>query len=267
MEGIAYLDANWTASELLPSGYTVFDANAHYTLYVYEDHEGNTLDSYFTIEGSNGIVSETTTKVYITKADKTKYDKYGTYYKDDVYSGFDFANTTVAFAVVWLPALVEDTVVVDFGLDVVIDVTKNDLIDDNQISGIGKDQPTGPVINSGVYDASKLSSSSITLNDGNKVTIEGNKIRFQQGDMIFTAPSVFYYESKITYYQNGAKQAGYLYTGVTVIPENKLSEATAALAVLGYSTGEIGAALKGIDMDSLTLEQIIKEALKKMMKG
>lgn len=56
-------------------------------------------------------------------------------------------------------------------------------------------------------------------------------------------------------------------TGVTVIPENKLSEATAALAVLGYSQGEIGAALKGIDMDSLTLEQVIKAALKKMMKG
>ena len=56
-------------------------------------------------------------------------------------------------------------------------------------------------------------------------------------------------------------------TGVTVIPENKLSEATAALAVLGYSSGEIGGALKGVDMDSLTLEQIIKEALKKMMKG
>ena len=56
-------------------------------------------------------------------------------------------------------------------------------------------------------------------------------------------------------------------TGVTVIPENKLSEASAALAVLGYSQGEIGAALKGIDMDNLTLEQIIKEALKKMMKG
>ena len=55
-------------------------------------------------------------------------------------------------------------------------------------------------------------------------------------------------------------------TGVTVIPENKLSEATAALAVLGYSQGEIGAALKGIDLESLTLEQIIKQALKKMMK-
>ena len=54
--------------------------------------------------------------------------------------------------------------------------------------------------------------------------------------------------------------------GVTVIPENKLSEATAALAVLGYSSSEIGLALKGIDLDSLSLEQIIKQALKKMVK-
>jgi len=55
-------------------------------------------------------------------------------------------------------------------------------------------------------------------------------------------------------------------TGVTVIPENKLSEATAALAVLGYSNSEIGLALKGIDLESLSLEQIIKQALKKMVK-
>lgn len=55
-------------------------------------------------------------------------------------------------------------------------------------------------------------------------------------------------------------------TGVTLIPENKLSEANAALAVLGYSGSEIAMALKGIDMENLTLEQIIKQALKKMMK-
>ena len=55
-------------------------------------------------------------------------------------------------------------------------------------------------------------------------------------------------------------------TGVTIIPENKGSEAAAALAVLGYSQAEINAALKGIDMSELTLEQIIKQALKKMMK-
>ena len=56
-------------------------------------------------------------------------------------------------------------------------------------------------------------------------------------------------------------------SGITVIPENKLSEASAALAVLGYTQGEINLALKGVDLDSLTLEQVIKEALKKMMKG
>ena len=55
-------------------------------------------------------------------------------------------------------------------------------------------------------------------------------------------------------------------SGITVIPENKLSEASAALAVLGYSQGEINLALKGLELDGLTLEQIIKAALKKMMK-
>lgn len=55
-------------------------------------------------------------------------------------------------------------------------------------------------------------------------------------------------------------------TGVTVIPENKLSEATAALAVLGYSTAEAASAIKGLDLEVLTLEEIIKQALKKMMK-
>lgn len=53
---------------------------------------------------------------------------------------------------------------------------------------------------------------------------------------------------------------------VTVIPENKRSEAAAALAVLGYSTTEVAAALKGIDLESLPLEEIVKQALKKMIK-
>jgi Holliday junction DNA helicase RuvA len=54
--------------------------------------------------------------------------------------------------------------------------------------------------------------------------------------------------------------------GGTLISEDKLSEAGAALAVLGYTQGEINTALKGIDTTALTLEQIIKEALKRMMK-
>lgn len=53
---------------------------------------------------------------------------------------------------------------------------------------------------------------------------------------------------------------------VTLIPENKVSEAGAALAVLGYSPAEVNAALKGIPTDDLPLEEIIKQALKKMVK-
>lgn len=47
---------------------------------------------------------------------------------------------------------------------------------------------------------------------------------------------------------------------------NKSGEAAAALAVLGYSSQEIAAALKGIDMDALPLEEIIRQSLKKMVK-
>ena len=60
---------------------------------------------------------------------------------------------------------------------------------------------------------------------------------------------------------------GYGGTGMTVIPQNKSSEAAAALAVLGYSQGEIGMALKGVDIEGLPLEEIVRQALKKMVKG
>ena len=53
---------------------------------------------------------------------------------------------------------------------------------------------------------------------------------------------------------------------VTIIPQTKLSEASAALAVLGYSQAEINVALKGIDIEGQSLEQVIRLALKNMVK-
>lgn len=61
--------------------------------------------------------------------------------------------------------------------------------------------------------------------------------------------------------ETGEAYAG---SGVTVIPENKLSEASAALAVLGYSREEINAALRGVDLENLALEQIIRAALRNL---
>ena len=47
---------------------------------------------------------------------------------------------------------------------------------------------------------------------------------------------------------------------------SKATEAAQALAVLGYSSQEAAAALKGIDVENLPLEEIIRQSLRKMVK-
>lgn len=69
-------------------------------------------------------------------------------------------------------------------------------------------------------------------------------------------------KDKLAKGQVAAAGESYGGSGVTIIPENKASEAAAALAVLGYSREEINAALRGIDLDNLSLEQIIRTALR-----
>lgn len=75
-------------------------------------------------------------------------------------------------------------------------------------------------------------------------------------------------KDKLAKGQLGTSAGGEQYgeTGVTIIPENKSTEAAAALAVLGYSQAEIAVALKGVDMESQKLEEIIRQALKRMVK-
>ena len=41
---------------------------------------------------------------------------------------------------------------------------------------------------------------------------------------------------------------------------------TQALAVLGYTSAEVAQALKGVDVENLPLEEIIRQSLKKMVK-
>lgn len=51
-----------------------------------------------------------------------------------------------------------------------------------------------------------------------------------------------------------------------IVQNSKASEASAALAVLGYTAQDIALALNGIDMEALPLEEIIRQALKKMVR-
>ena len=247
------LSIDWLAANLLPSDYKVYDEKAQYQLHVYGDHTGESIFDYFTIGGSDAAtissslnsrlnlttnasnVSVETTKVYNTKAG-AKYDDYGTYtseatdtYENEtVLSNFDFYNTTVAFAVVWQPSLAPDTIVVDYGLDVLINVTFNDLMQDNTISGIGLSREThekdGIVENTGISTTKVLGTEALTTSDGSTISIEPaaegkpTQIRFSQNDMTFNAPVTFYYESEVEYYEKSEMKTGYLHTSVTVIP-------------------------------------------------
>ena len=47
---------------------------------------------------------------------------------------------------------------------------------------------------------------------------------------------------------------------------SKQRDAAAALTVLGYSQGEISAAMRSIDLDALSVEEIIREVLKNSLK-
>lgn len=51
-----------------------------------------------------------------------------------------------------------------------------------------------------------------------------------------------------------------------IVQNSKASEASAALAALGYTAQDIALALNGIDMEALPLEEIIRQALKKMVR-
>ena len=151
-----------------------------------------------------------------------------------VRTGFDFSNTTVAFAVVWKPELAPDAVVVDYGLDVLIDVTANDAMAAGLV-GVRDNAPVGVTMNKGSYrDAAKAQSVDVYIDANNDAdglkelkigtaTVENqSSIRFsldKDNAMQFTDPAVFYYEAGVNYYKEAnVLESTNMYSSVTVIP-------------------------------------------------
>ena len=54
--------------------------------------------------------------------------------------------------------------------------------------------------------------------------------------------------------------------GVSAGIGGKAAEAAAALAVLGYTQQDVSTALRGIDVENLPLEEIVRQSLKRMVK-
>ena len=59
--------------------------------------------------------------------------------------------------------------------------------------------------------------------------------------------------------------SGVQMAGAPALHGSKSAEATAALASLGYSQSEIGLALKGVDVERLSVEEIVRQALRAMV--
>lgn len=254
------LDANLVAGNLLPSVYELYDSNAAYTIHVFETENDSGSNNYFKLEGTSNSTYVFNTKADAKKytaegiytANKTGNDEIDSVtikckeytedgeYEDEigkynlvdvtvdsdhfVADGFDFANTTVAFAVVWKPQLVEDTVVIDYGLEVSIDVTSNDLSTGKAI-GLRTDEPTDVEKNKGTTDLIDCDTEiKVTLSNGLEIgtaTISGNNVAValnEDNGMLLTEPIKFYYVYEVQYYQGENLVTKYMYSSVTVIP-------------------------------------------------
>ena len=138
-----------------------------------------------------------------------------------VEDGFNFYDTTVAFAVKWIPSLAPDEVVIDYGLDVMIDITTNDMGVAEPV-GLLSTAPADVNMNTGHIIDFNRSDLSQYLDFGTaKASLEGNYIRFhlyRENGMQLNGDYNFYYVSAVKYYSNNVLVTEYMYTKVRVIP-------------------------------------------------
>ena len=73
-------------------------------------------------------------------------------------------------------------------------------------------------------------------------------------------------KDKVSKEMPALKSSGYVTTGEHTQPGTKQRDAAAALAVLGYSQSEISAAMRPLDINALSIEEIIREVLKNSVK-
>lgn len=165
---------------------------------------------------------------------------------NEVHAGFDFANTTVAFAVIWKPELKEDVVVIDYGLDVEVDVIATDSMAAGVV-GVRKDAVDDVAINSGTYvrkEADTKTEVDVYLDDlkiGNAAVESLKTVRFsldKDNGMQMSEPVKFYYEADVNYYKGSELQTTSMYSSVTVIPATSIYYEDSFVSFKDGSTSE-----------------------------
>lgn len=169
-------------------------------------------------------------------------DFYTIVYRNDttIVTGVDFANTTVAFAVKWQPKLAQDTVVIDYGLPVSINVTLNDNLSGG-VKGVLLEAPgTNIKIDEGTYfkDDSEFLNR-INTKFGTATIESENSVVYTLTDMTINTYDRFYYESNVSYYdKNNILKETNMYSSVTVIPATSIYYEDSFVKFDGYAATE-----------------------------
>jgi len=215
---------------ILPEGYALFDSEAAYQVTVRSNGGGNWVIT-------NGKPVPTT---YVT-------DYRGSEATTESISdpegkkGVDFTSTTVWFAVIWEPGTLPDTVVIDYGLPVDIDVLSNDMFGTaGTLYGVAGSLPQMTYAN-GNYNLTESDLYSRTWT-GQYGTVELNngKVRYTPNTTEMPGYERFYYEVK---YTATVKADGetftedqFYYGTVTVIPATTIYYEDSFLEFEGVGT-------------------------------
>lgn len=254
------LDAHYLAQEKVPDIFKLYDDNAYYEIHVFADP---LKADYFILEGSG--TGSTSTKVFNTKAGE-RYDRIGAYSatggnytsgQEKTYSvssstaaqmaGFDFANTTVAFAVTWTAELVPNTAVLDFGLPVIIDVATDDTLN-GMVVGVRDSKPAGVAINSGSFTASRAVKSVIRDSSydivGHAYVVSGTSVEVVL-DKVLDKPATFYYEYEATFYDGSTLVNTCFYSSVTLVPATNVLYEENYISGTGWTSDSSGVGTAG----------------------
>ena len=185
----------------------MYDNGAVYTIEIKSDATGS-----WTI--GKGTSKATT---YVTHYDLANPTAYSNELSKN--SKADFTHTVVWFAVKWKVQAMPDTVVIDYGLPVDIDVLSNDMFGANgKLAGVGTVENLPAGYDSATEGGAELSgnfSTELSSTYGTaKADVSTGNVRYTPANMQMNGYDKFAYAVNYT----GSSNSGYYYDTVTVIP-------------------------------------------------
>ena len=205
LENIRSIEVASDEEGVLPTGYTLYDSSAVYTIIINSNSTGS-----WKIEMGEDKVAST----YVTQYKINDSSAYSNELTNDTVSD-DYTHTVVWFAVLWKIQALPDSVVIDYGLPVDISVLTNDMFGEK-----------GKLAAVGAYSNSlNLEGYEINLADGFGNIYKGNygtakadtttgKVRYTLETMSMDGYEKFAY----AVYYTGTTNPGYYYDTITVIP-------------------------------------------------